>query len=354
MPYLRFGLLAYAIVGIFVSGGLFFRRDLQGRKPLALFVFFISFEMLEFLFETSAVVKLYPYLILMEYFPIGFLYGPLIFIHLRQLLGKDNDWKVLLHFIPVLLMCLHLIFYWEMPPLERIEYMRQHFLDRIMPLNYLRAAHQGIYGLWCLWILKHNFEMLTIKKRSYTLLLAGIYFLATVLISWYTMFAESWRGDFIFYYFSISTLIFLIAYLLYEDPSFLQKLSKKYLTSSVNDDLKYEIRTKLNRVMKDESVFLSGDLNLKVLSEKIGVKSHQLSQTLSELMNEGFNDFVNRHRVEHAKKLLLDPQFDYLKIEAIGLECGFNNKVTFNNAFKKFAGMTPAVYKDQERSLKAS
>ena len=349
MSYLRFGLLAYALIGIFVSGGLFFRRDLVGRKPIALFVFFISFEMLEFLFETSGIATQYPYLILMEYFPIGFLYGPLIFLHLRRLLDKGPHWTDLMHFIPMLLMCIHLIFYWEMSPWDRIDYIRAHFLDRIMPLNYLRAAHQALYGLWCLILLRNHFDQLTLRKRYYTLLVAGIYFLATVLISWYTMFAETWRGDFIFYYFSISSLIFLIAYLLYKDPSFLQRLSKKYLTSSVREDLKHEIRDKLSKVMAEESVFLRGDLSLKVLSEKIGVKSHQLSQTLSELMNEGFNDYVNRHRIDHAKKLLLNPDFDYLKIEAIGLECGFNNKVTFNNAFKKFEGVTPAVFKDENR-----
>ena len=58
-----------------------------------------------------------------------------------------------------------------------------------------------------------------------------------------------------------------------------------------------------------------------------------------------FSDYINSYRVEEAKKLLADTTFDNYTIVAVGLECGFNSKSTFYNAFKKFTGVTPTVYK---------
>ena len=61
------------------------------------------------------------------------------------------------------------------------------------------------------------------------------------------------------------------------------------------------------------------------------------------------NDFVNKFRIDRAKQLLVDQEFDNYKIEAIGYECGFNNKVTFYKAFSKFEGITPAMYKKKQK-----
>jgi AraC-like DNA-binding protein len=67
------------------------------------------------------------------------------------------------------------------------------------------------------------------------------------------------------------------------------------------------------------------------------------------LINEeflvNFYDFVNKYRVEEAKRLLLDNNRNY-KIIAIAYEVGFNSKATFNRVFKKFTGLTPSDFKE--------
>ncbi len=54
---------------------------------------------------------------------------------------------------------------------------------------------------------------------------------------------------------------------------------------------------------------------------------------------------MNRYRVEEAKRLLLDPGKASLTILAIGFEAGFNNKGSFNQAFRKFTDRTPSEFR---------
>ena len=53
-------------------------------------------------------------------------------------------------------------------------------------------------------------------------------------------------------------------------------------------------------------------------------------------------DFLNRHRIDMAKKLLLDTD---LSIADIGDMVGFQSEAYFSNVAKKVTGMSPAKLK---------
>ena len=72
--------------------------------------------------------------------------------------------------------------------------------------------------------------------------------------------------------------------------------------------------------------------------------SHHLSQVLNEGMEINYSDFVNGYRIELAKQKLKEEKYRHYSIFAIGMECGFTNKTTFNRTFKKVTGMTPSEY----------
>ena len=57
-----------------------------------------------------------------------------------------------------------------------------------------------------------------------------------------------------------------------------------------------------------------------------------------------FNDVINSHRVKYISEGLTNEQWDALTLEAVGEIAGFNNRITFLNAFKKFTGVTPSQY----------
>ena len=87
---------------------------------------------------------------------------------------------------------------------------------------------------------------------------------------------------------------------------------------------------------------LAGDLGLSV---------HYLSEVLNSRLKQNFSDLINSYRIKEAIKMLKDPNYENEKIINIAYDSGFNNKASFNNAFKKYTGMTPGKYKAQNKRV---
>lgn len=97
--------------------------------------------------------------------------------------------------------------------------------------------------------------------------------------------------------------------------------------------------------MEEHKPYLQGDLTLENLSRAVGLPAYLVSKIINEQMNENFFEFVNRYRVEAVKARLVDPEYQALTNLAIAYDCGFQSKSTFNDAFKRYTGMTPSQYK---------
>jgi AraC-like DNA-binding protein len=94
-----------------------------------------------------------------------------------------------------------------------------------------------------------------------------------------------------------------------------------------------------------EQRFLDPLLSLNSMAGEVSVSPGHLSRLINTHGNKNFTDFINEYRVEQAKSILKDPEFENYTIAAIGLECGFNSKSTFYSAFKKFTSLSPSGYK---------
>jgi AraC-like DNA-binding protein len=120
----------------------------------------------------------------------------------------------------------------------------------------------------------------------------------------------------------------------------------KYSGSPIDANLSSELMTQLKRIMKDEKPYLQNELNLSDLSELVGVSPYYLSQVINEQSKKNFYDFINEYRTQYAAKILVNSE--KTTITAIAFEAGFNNRVSFNNAFKKYIGMTPSQYRQSK------
>jgi len=122
---------------------------------------------------------------------------------------------------------------------------------------------------------------------------------------------------------------------------------EKYKGSPLNPQFAGECARKLRHLMEVEKLYLDADLSLQLLAGKLSITSRVLSQVLNEKLDRNFSDFINFYRVEEAKKILQDPRSAQKKIITLAFDVGFNTKVAFYNAFKKFTGMTPAQYREK-------
>ncbi len=110
----------------------------------------------------------------------------------------------------------------------------------------------------------------------------------------------------------------------------------------------YDIAGKITLVMEQEKLYQETELTLQHLADKLQLPSYLVSQAINEGMNKNFYDLVNGLRVEEAKRLLQDARNKHYTVLAVGFEAGFNSKTTFNTVFKKFTGLTPSVFREQQ------
>jgi ligand-binding sensor domain-containing protein/AraC-like DNA-binding protein len=136
--------------------------------------------------------------------------------------------------------------------------------------------------------------------------------------------------------------------------SMLKKKKKdKYRDSLLNSQFAKVCITELRRLMEVEKVFIEENITLSSLAAKlsltegISITPHQLSQLLNENLNRKFSDYINSHRIEEAKRIMLSPKGSEKKITAVALEVGFISQTAFYKAFKKFTGMTPKQFKKE-------
>ncbi len=110
------------------------------------------------------------------------------------------------------------------------------------------------------------------------------------------------------------------------------------------------VSNRLMEIMGDKEVFMDSEITLQILANKLSLTTHQLSQLLNERMNTSFWDFINRFRIEEARKMMT--QNPEASIISTCYRVGFNNKSSFNAAFKKWAGMTPTEFRNNIEKLK--
>lgn len=114
--------------------------------------------------------------------------------------------------------------------------------------------------------------------------------------------------------------------------------------NSVSEKHEQDFNSIHNYIIKNQK-FLDSYLSMDNLSKELSMSTSHFSKIINGLSGHNFSDYINSFRVEQAKKLLSNKEFNKYTIVAIGLECGFNSKSTFYNAFKKFTSQTPTEFR---------
>lgn len=86
----------------------------------------------------------------------------------------------------------------------------------------------------------------------------------------------------------------------------------------------------------------SEELTLQKVADVAGISAGYLSTLFSQFLNEGFVDYLNRIRIEHACDYLKQ---NYFKTYEIAYKVGYRDEKYFARVFKKVTGMTPGEYK---------
>lgn len=119
----------------------------------------------------------------------------------------------------------------------------------------------------------------------------------------------------------------------------------RYERSLIKGHNTEELRTRLFDLMEIEELYRDDELTLDKVADSLSLTRHQLSEFLNKELSCTFNSFVNRFRIEEAKRMMrCDTEYSVLRI---AYDVGFNSKSSFYRFFKKETGLNPLEYREK-------
>ena len=105
-----------------------------------------------------------------------------------------------------------------------------------------------------------------------------------------------------------------------------------------------EFMLKLNKLINEN--LSDNNLDVKFLVDRLGMSRSSLYSKVKSLTDMGVNDYINKFRIEHAAKLLVQTDLSIMEISEM---LGFNNQSYFSTAFKQAIGVSPSRYKEENK-----
>lgn len=350
-----------AIQGIFLTAVLFFQKSKMTvpNRYLGIFILLFSLTLIDYFTFWSDYRYLIPHLFGFS-FGFPFVFGPILYLYIFSL----NRKPVLrlahsLHFVPALAFYLVNTPYYLLPAVEKI-----YIFNNPVALNFWESlvvpakfVHMAVYTILAYLLIKKaemNSHNQAIKWQKVMISLFVVFMISSA--SYYILVATI---DFKVEYdymisLSMSFAIYSIGYLGYRHPQIIhgfETARAKYENSSLKKGQVDQLVPQLERLLKHDKVYLQNDLKLGDLSQLMGLTSHQLSQLVNEQFGMSFPDLINSYRINDIKKCLSDIDYQNKNIIELAYDVGFNNKANFNNAFKKFTGISPSQYRKHQLEL---
>jgi AraC-like DNA-binding protein len=371
-------ILIGAVQGLFLSVNLFARQENRSaNKWLAFLLTVVSVHMVEYAADVAGITLQYPVLTAITY-PLLFCMGPLYYFYCRSL--PDDAFKPsiksLLHFLPALIVLLLMLPFYSMPGEAKIRMTEEIGAGGVLRIPAGQLAFMGAHVIQTVIYIFLAYTFIGKKKKALKDFSSDA--IAVKKLSWLRAFSRFFTIYFLLYFILVVLLSFMNAYQfemdyllllltaismyaigysalsspeIFKAPPASELQSPGPSDEAIADaprgaDRHTELKEKLLQYMDAGKPFLKSDLKLSELAEALGVPAYQLSQLINEGFLVNFYDFINRYRVEEAKKLLVEDTRGY-KILAIGYEVGFNSKATFNRVFKNSTGLTPSEFRER-------
>ncbi|TXI83041.1 MAG: AraC family transcriptional regulator, partial [Crocinitomicaceae bacterium] len=106
-----------------------------------------------------------------------------------------------------------------------------------------------------------------------------------------------------------------------------------------------ELIIELEKLMFDKKLYTSSQLTIEKLAKKLNTNRTYLSEAINLHYQKNYSNWIASIRMNAARKLLIDPNFNHYSIEGISKQVGFSSISSFNTLFKQFTGLTPSQFK---------
>ena len=350
--------LSIGFIGVFsfVTINIMKNGDLISNLLVSFFLLFLSLYIIHSCLSLSKYDFNIPHSLFFSK-PIFFLCIPLIYFYFRRVAEEYKFKKTdIFHIVPFLLVLIYFIPMYSLSSEEKLHILFNSDEALDTPLKiilYLKIIFLFFYSFLGYKIYrKLSFKNNKSKKKEVLWQRITVFFLFLYGFLYAITIGNILKLK-IFYshIFLTSMIVVLIVYLTYVKPNFFQKISlsihdcsSKYKKSGLTESFSLELKERLLGVFQYEKIYMDSGLNLSMLAEKIGTTRHNISQVINEHFGMSFFRFVNKYRIDETILILNKDLHRNLNIIDIAYDVGFNNKVTFNKAFKAELKMTPSQY----------
>ena len=356
------------VIGLFIVIILFVHKNLDKTSVLLIgsFVLFHSLFMLHIsLFISNYHLKM-PHTYYIST-PFSFLYGPLLYFYFKRVVQNYKlSLKDAVHLIPTLILLVWLMPQYMLSGTEKFYLLldaTQSVLESTKVLVLLKALSLGLYAIGIYLIYKNKKENKVtqdsdgrsrfIWERNIMIIFI-CYTLAYILHGAVVVRLIEYEPFIYLKAIFMIVMIFYIAIMSGLRPEIIMNANKnardnnklpiKYEKSSLTVSHSMELKNQLTELLTHDKVFKNNGICLESLSEMLGTTRHSASQVINEHFDMSFYDLINYFRIMEAIDIFDQDQKRNLNIIDVAYEVGYNNKVTFNKAFKKYMNQTPSSY----------
>ncbi|WP_422860535.1 helix-turn-helix domain-containing protein [Flagellimonas sp. S174] len=360
--------LFVAIIGFYVVLLITLNKQIHSvsRILIGSFIFIHSFFILHISINAAHYFFEYPHTYLMSTWGT-FLYGPLLYFYIKRT-SQKYVFKLqdMLHLVPTIILFVYLITeVYYMPAQSKIVLMLSRMQNglgpqdsnRLIVIVVLKIISLTVYGLFIAKAYNKgkkekllNSKSLKWQKNLYVIHILYVLTYTAYGIVIINGYANGWLYDV-----STASMALMVLYVGYSaniQPDVFNgaysyntnKLFPKYEKSGLTPSLSLELKESLVHLFAVEKVYKENTINLDMVADRLNTTRHNASQVINEHFHVSFHEFVNIYRIKEAKELLTCDDNKRLNIINVAYEVGYNNKVTFNKAFKKDTNLTPSQY----------
>ena len=289
----------------------------------------------------------------------SFLYGPLLYFYYRRIYERYKfKVKDLLHLVPSVALIIYLMPIYLLPTDEKLFLMFNRDDTSFVQLATIiitKLISLSVYGYLVFKVYKKvkkkKLDIQIVNWQRNLMMLNFAYVLGYLLFAVGRLKIFSSTISIYSQIFLMSFIILYVGYIAYVHPRvfskkflFGERTLAKYQKSGLTSSFSIELKEQLLLLFIEEKIYKQSNISLGILAQRLGTTRHNVSQVINEHFELNFFHLVNKYRIEEAKEILKNDYERNLNIIDVAYDVGFNNKVTFNKAFKAETNMTPTVY----------
>jgi AraC-like DNA-binding protein len=184
-------------------------------------------------------------------------------------------------------------------------------------------------------------------------MISEVTLVAAKIINLYTDFSFSWFVNIgLTGYYITFALVNLLVFTAVRYFGAFEQVTEIKPTKKSKDERYFQpdLASSVDKAILEGKIYMDPDITLEKLAESLNILPRDLSSLINRHFGINFYEFINRYRIEEAKKMLTSDNYKATTITEIYLEVGFNSKSVFYTFFKKLEGITPSQYRQVDQA----